>query len=100
MLGNIPNIYSIIDSSNTDSNKVKKGAYKGWDKSLRSAFKLTPLKNLWELQDIKSKMRYYQTQIIKEDPNDKTLLEQYLDTVDNSNNNNDESFDYINNEDF
>ena len=50
-----------------DENLVQRGAYKDWEKWKRDLMKLTPLKNPYEqINDIDSKIRYYQTQIMGE----------------------------------
>lgn len=43
--------------------KISRGAYKGMEQWQRSLIKTTPFKNLFELKDIPSKRRYYNTQI-------------------------------------
>lgn len=49
-----------------NGNKVSKyGPYKGWNKFEKALLKLTPFKNVWELQDPSIKRRYFQTQIDK-----------------------------------
>lgn len=57
--------YNII--SNKKSDKIDRGAYEDWAKAQKYGLKLTPFKNLWELQDIPSKRRYYETQIANRD---------------------------------
>jgi len=44
-----------------ESKKISRGAYKGMTELERWLIKITPIKNLWELQDIPSKLRYYET---------------------------------------
>lgn len=48
------------------SKRIRRGAYKGYTEFERSAWKLTPFKNLIELKDIQSKRNYYKTQILGE----------------------------------
>lgn len=69
-------IFSMTDNISTvinypiylfnNGDKVSKyGPYKGWTKLEKSLLKLTPFKNVWELQDPAIKRRYFQTQIDK-----------------------------------
>lgn len=46
--------------------RIRRGAYKNWTEGERAAMKLTPFKNLIELQDIQSKRNYYKKQILGE----------------------------------
>lgn len=65
LVSTIPqSIYGLI----TNDNKViDRGAYEDYSKTFKYIMKLTPIKNLWELQDIPSKRRYYETQIAGRD---------------------------------
>lgn len=47
-----------------DNDTIDRGAYEDWPRWAQKLMKTTPFKNLWELQDPESKMRYYETQII------------------------------------
>lgn len=52
---------------NTEDEKIDRGAYKGFSPTFKFGMKITPFKNIWELQDIPSKRRYYETQIANRD---------------------------------
>lgn len=59
-------IYRIfLDEDNPkNERKISRGAYKGWTPVQRDIMKATPFKNVYELNDIPSKRRYYETQIM------------------------------------
>lgn len=44
---------------NDPTHKIKKGPYKGMNQFQRSLIKATPLRSIWEAQDPRSKMEYY-----------------------------------------
>lgn len=44
---------------NDPTQEIKKGPYKGMNRFLRSLIKATPLRSIWEAQDPRSKMEYY-----------------------------------------
>lgn len=44
---------------NDPTQEIKKGPYKGMNRFQRSLIKATPLRNIWEAQDPRSKMEYY-----------------------------------------
>lgn len=50
--------------SGEDEKKISKGAYKGMYDWQKYGIKMFPFKNIWELQDIPAKRRYYETQIM------------------------------------
>lgn len=52
---------------NNEDEKIDRGAYKGFSPTFKFGMKMTPFKNIWELQDIPSKRRYYETQIANRD---------------------------------
>lgn len=52
---------------NNEDEKIDRGAYKGFSPTFKFGMKITPFKNIWELQDIPSKRRYYETQIANRD---------------------------------
>lgn len=52
---------------NNEDEKIDRGAYKGFSPTFKYGMKITPFKNIWELQDIPSKRRYYETQIANRD---------------------------------
>lgn len=54
---------------NNEDEKIDRGAYKGFSPTFKFGMKITPFKNIWELQDIPSKRRYYETQIANRDSN-------------------------------
>lgn len=57
-------ILSLINEDfQPDNNIITRGAYRGWSKFEQQLFKLTPFKNIYELQDIQAKRNYYQKQI-------------------------------------
>lgn len=61
------NIMTLIDEDfQVDNNVIQRGAYRGWTKFEQKLMKLTPFKNLFELQDIQGKRNYYQKQIAGE----------------------------------
>lgn len=54
-----------LDEDNPENaRKISRGAYKGWTPVQRDIMKATPFKNVYELNDIPSKRRYYETQIM------------------------------------
>lgn len=59
-------IYRIFFDEDNPKNdrKISRGAYKGWTPVQRDIMKATPFKNVYELNDIPSKRRYYETQIM------------------------------------
>lgn len=48
---------------NDPTQKIKKGPYKGMNRFQRSLIKATPLRSIWEAQDPRSKMEYYDNMI-------------------------------------
>ena len=60
----ITNFFSLTETRERDKN-ITRGAYKGMTPFERSLIKLSPIKNIWELNDLPTKRRYYETQIIK-----------------------------------
>ena len=56
----MPWLYNIDDVGK----EITRGAYKGMTQFERSLWKMTPFKNVMELNDIPSKRRYYETQIM------------------------------------
>lgn len=52
---------------NNEDEKIDRGAYKDFSPTFKFGMKITPFKNIWELQDIPSKRRYYETQIANRD---------------------------------
>lgn len=60
------NIVNWIRGERYRSKVIKRGAYKGWTKEQRDLMKLTPFRNLWELQDIQVKRNYYKKNILGE----------------------------------
>lgn len=60
----ITNFFSLTNSRERDK-RITRGAYKNLTPLERSLIKSTPFKNLIELNDLPSKRRYYETQIIK-----------------------------------
>lgn len=59
----ITNFFSLTNSRERDK-RITRGAYKNLTPLERSLIKSTPFKNLIELNDLPSKRRYYETQII------------------------------------
>lgn len=60
----ITNIFSLTNTRERDK-RITRGAYKYITPLERSLIKSTPFKNIIELNDLPSKRRYYETQIIK-----------------------------------
>lgn len=59
------NLMTLLDEDfQIDNNVIQRGAYRGWTKFEQKLMKLTPFKNLFELQDIQGKRNYYQKQIV------------------------------------
>ena len=52
---------------NNEDEKIDRGAYEGFSPTFKFGMKMTLFKNIWELQDIPSKRRYYETQIANRD---------------------------------
>lgn len=48
---------------NDPTQEIKKGPYKGMNRFQRSLIKATPLRSIWEAQDPRSKMEYYDNMI-------------------------------------
>lgn len=48
---------------NDPTQEIKKGPYKGMNRFQRSLIKATPLRSIWEAQDPRSKMEYYNNMI-------------------------------------
>lgn len=48
---------------NDPTQEIKKGPYKGMNRFQRSLIKATPLRSIWEAQDPRSKMKYYDNMI-------------------------------------
>lgn len=48
---------------NNPTQEIKKGPYKGMNRFQRSLIKATPLRSIWEAQDPRSKMEYYDNMI-------------------------------------
>ena len=53
--------------NNNEDEKIDRGAYEGFSPTFKFGMKMTLFKNIWELQDIPSKRRYYETQIANRD---------------------------------
>lgn len=60
----ITNMFSLTNTRERDK-RITRGAYKNMTPLERSLLKSTPFKNVIELNDLPSKRRYYETQIIK-----------------------------------
>lgn len=60
------NVYSLFSDEPPYTKIVNKGAYKGMTDIQRDMIKLTPFKNVIELQDIQSKRNYYRRMILNE----------------------------------
>lgn len=60
----ITNMFSLTNARERDK-RITRGAYKNMTPLERSLLKSTPFKNIIELNDLPSKRRYYETQIIK-----------------------------------
>ena len=59
----ITNMFSLTNARERDK-RITRGAYKNMTPLERSLLKSTPFKNVIELNDLPSKRRYYETQII------------------------------------
>lgn len=49
------------------SKYIEKGSYEGYTRFQRLLIKSTPFKNLFELNDVASKRRYYEKQVMGND---------------------------------